>query len=213
MKHLLIVLSLLISTFSPSAAQENCDCDRYVSECTAKIQIDKQHAVADLQASAKMCTRVTFVIDRTPYTTVFSGGTMEEPVIIFQRERPQPARIRSCYVCATTGTTPHDRADSDPLLKTLADYLHGSWFYGSDGVATRYTFDTETTGTSMHTGDFFAGTGHITCSGEPSDFSCSDNWETTLPGNKPFTGRISYHGSRIDRGTFRFGDTVIFTRQ
>jgi len=216
MKRLAIVLLLSIAAFSPSIAQENCDCSRYVAQCTANIQLDKQRAVANLKASAKMCARVTFVIDRTPYTTVFGGGATEEGVIIFQPGRPLPARIRSCYVCATTDSAAKTQSDSEApktTPTTLADYLKGSWFYGRDETATAYTFDTDTTGTSTHTGEMFTGTGRVTCSGDPSHFSCSDTWETTLPNGAPFTGHISYQGSRSDRETFTFGKDVIFTRQ
>jgi hypothetical protein len=216
MKRLAAVLLLSLSSLSPSIAQANCDCSRYVSQCSAEIQLDKQRAVASLKTSAKMCARVTFVIDRTPYTSVFSGGATEEGVIIFQPERPLPARIRSCYVCATTDKAANGQSDSEvpkTTPTTLAEYLKGSWFYGSDDTTTVYTFDTDTTGTSTHTGKIFAGTGHVTCSGDPSHFSCTDNWATTFPNGAPFTAHFNYQGSRTDRETFTFGKDVIFTRR
>lgn len=212
MKRLAAVLLLSMSPFSSSIAQENCDCSRYVSDCSAEAHLDKERATVDLKTDAKICTKVDFEIDVTRYTSVFSGGTTTEPTMVFQG-RPLPVRIRSCNVCVNTDKAAESAAADTAIPKTLADYLHGSWYYGRDGMATMYTFGSDATGWSKHTGQFLAGAGHITCSGEPSHFSCKDEWATTFFDGRPLSWHADDQGSRLDQDTFSLGNDVIFTRR
>ncbi|MGY6268684.1 hypothetical protein ACXIUT_03260 [Achromobacter denitrificans] len=129
--HIVFAFGALAS-FSNVRANE-CDCTKIVGQCLGSIEFVKGFgskpsygAEIVVHSSEKVCSKVEYTVNRTPYQTILANR-QREPESLFGTApiSSKSVAFSACYVCAKTGATPSQ--PSTPSASNPAAAFIGSW--------------------------------------------------------------------------------------
>ena len=121
-------LFLFIILFSLAAHAQDCDCTKQVGTCSATYQLinikndpQRMNASAEvkLTSSSLSCSKITFIVDSTPYISVLkSSNSAIESIFGTSHIDDRTVSIDSCRVCARSNSPQRPTSDS-----VAADYF------------------------------------------------------------------------------------------
>lgn len=111
-----------------------CDCQKVVGQCKGAIDFVKSYgskpsfgAEIIVHSSEKLCSKVEYYVDSTPYQTLLVNRN-QEPESLFGTSPITQKSItyRSCSICSSTNTSQGGTRDGTPQDRTKSDFS-GSW--------------------------------------------------------------------------------------
>ncbi len=115
-------LFIFIAFFSLTTHAQDCDCTKQVGACSATYQVtniknDPQriNSSADLKltSSAPSCSKITFLVDSTPYISILkSTSSANESIFGTSHIDDRTVSIDSCRVCTRSNAPQPPSSDS-----------------------------------------------------------------------------------------------------
>ncbi|MBO9552188.1 hypothetical protein [Pseudomonas sp.] len=126
---------LLILAASPVALAEQCDCQKIIGQCSGAIDFVKGYgskpsygAEIVVHSSEKICSKVEYYVDGTPYQTVLVNKS-QEPESLFGTSpiTQKSVTYRSCQVCARVDTNKGAADGRDRSQISGVNDFEGTW--------------------------------------------------------------------------------------
>lgn len=129
--------TLLTALCTSSPAQAECDFQKPIGGCQARITIDSTSgskgsysAEVTVRSSAPSCSKVEYFIDNTPHTTVLKNKNSEEESLFgTEKITKRSIDVRNCTAYANT----QDNGQTNGHASNGAEFFRGHWT-GSAGI-------------------------------------------------------------------------------
>jgi hypothetical protein len=125
-------LLVCLAAHSPSALAQQCDCRQEVGKCTGAIELLKTFGSAPsfgaelaVYSSEKVCSKVEYTVDSTPYQTVLVNRNKDtENLFGTSPITKESVRYSACFVCKNLESA---RRDAEAKGNAQAAAVSGTW--------------------------------------------------------------------------------------
>lgn len=132
-----VLTALLAALSMPSPARAECDFQKPIGSCNARITIDSvsgskgsYSAEVTVRSSAPSCSKVEYLIDNTPHTTVLKNKNSEaESLFGTEKITKRSIDIQKCTAYADA----RENNRTDDQASNSAEFFRGHWT-GSAGI-------------------------------------------------------------------------------
>lgn len=151
-----------LAVYSPSALAQQCDCRQVVGKCTGAIELLKTFGSAPsfgaelaVYSSEKVCSKVEYTVDATPYQTVLVNRSKDtENLFGTSPITKESVRYSACFVCKNLESARKDEAangnaHASAVLGTWSGYTT-SLFGRQDATLSLSIVDGKVSGTYKH---------------------------------------------------------------
>lgn len=127
-----VVAGSVLALASSYVFPNQCDCQQIVGKCTGAVELTKTFGSAPsygaelaVYSSEKVCSKVEFLVDSTPYQTILVNRNKDtESVFGTAPISPQSVRYSTCSICANTEAS---RDNRKPDSRTTLSPVAGTW--------------------------------------------------------------------------------------